>query len=180
MTKIKINDQFPDFKVDTIYKRSVQLQELLNNKKTALIFLRYEGCTLCRFDMLTFKEEYQKITNLGAQLLVVLQSDPDVLTTNITEDFYPYEVICDPNQTMYSELEITAAKTKKEMLGPGSMKKLLKVKVSGLKHGDYEGNEMQLPALFILDPSLKVTYAHYAAHITDMPTIDEIVELLSK
>ena len=45
-------------------------------------------------------------------------------------------------------------------------------------HGDYEGDEQQLPAMFILDENGVATYVHYAANIMDMPTVDEVLNLL--
>jgi hypothetical protein len=56
--------------------------------------------------------------------------------------------------------------------------KIEKIKASGFVHGKYEGDENQLPALFITEPGGKVLYAHYAANSIDMPTVDELLEKL--
>ena len=45
-------------------------------------------------------------------------------------------------------------------------------------HGDYEGNEQQLPALFILDEAGTALYANYAQDPMDMPSLDEVLEML--
>ena len=55
--------------------------------------------------------------------------------------------------------------------------------MSGVKfdltmYGDYEGNELQLPALFIVDRDKKVIHAHYGRDIMDMPSVDELVEMI--
>ena len=47
----------------------------------------------------------------------------------------------------------------------------------GLEHGAYEGNELQLPAVFLLDRGMNVVYAHRAKNAGDMP---EIADLLAK
>jgi peroxiredoxin len=180
MAKININDYFPNFQVDTIYERNKKLSDVVGSQKTAIMFLRYAGCTLCRFDMMSFKDEYQKISDTDTQLVVVLQSDPDKLSKNISKGFYPYIVICDPSQIMYQQLEIKPANVQEEMVGPGTMDKIKLVEASGFTHGDYEGEEMQLPALFIMDSSLKVIHAHYASYVTDLPNVDELVELLAE
>ena len=49
-----------------------------------------------------------------------------------------------------------------------------------LKGDAYEGNELQLPALFMTDKDLKVCYAHYGKNIMDMPTVDELIEMISQ
>ena len=61
--------------------------------------------------------------------------------------------------------------------------KLLKEKgakaaACGFSHGDYEGNEQQLPAMFIVDEDRTINYVHYAKNIMDMPTVDEVLNLL--
>ena len=50
---------------------------------------------------------------------------------------------------------------------------------NGFIHGDYEGNELQLPAMFIVDEDRKISYAHYAKELADMPEIDEVLNSLS-
>lgn len=176
--KLEVGNIFPNFTVDTVYERKLSLKEMVGDKKTVLLFLRYAGCTLCRFDMMVLKDEYEKITELGGKVLVVLQSDPDKLSSEIDKDFYPYDIICDPSQDIYAQLEIKPANSQEEMIGPKTMEKIKKVEESGLTHGDYEGNEMQLPAAFIVDKDLTVLYEHYATNITDMPSVDELANLL--
>ncbi|MBQ7081980.1 MAG: hypothetical protein IJM93_00350, partial [Oscillospiraceae bacterium] len=56
--------------------------------------------------------------------------------------------------------------------------KIEKVRASGFVHGKYEGNEQQLPAMFVVDPDGTVIYAHYAENSIDMPSVDEMLEIL--
>ena len=58
------------------------------------------------------------------------------------------------------------------------MKKGQAAAKAGYTHGDYEGNELQLPALFIVDEDGTVSYAHYAKNIADMPGVQEVLDLL--
>lgn len=176
--KLEIGSKMPDFIVDTPYERGINFKSLLTDNKTAILFLRYAGCTLCRFDMMTLKDEYDKIKESGGKVLVVLQSDPDKLSKEIEKGFYPFDVVCDPIQELYKQLEIKSANSQEEMIGPDSMEKLGRMQASGLTHGDYEGNEMQLPAAFVVDKELNVTYSRYAANITDIPDVDELSRLL--
>lgn len=49
---------------------------------------------------------------------------------------------------------------------------------AGFVHGDYEGNEMQLPAMFIVNEDGIIEYVRYAKNIMDMPKIDEVLAML--
>ncbi|MEE3426094.1 MAG: hypothetical protein VZR26_11055, partial [Erysipelotrichaceae bacterium] len=81
----------------------------------------------------------------------------------------------------YRLLDIKAAATKEEMV-EGVMDKLKekggKAREAGFVHGDYEGNELQLPAMFIVNEDGVVEYANYARNIVDLPTVDEVLAML--
>jgi peroxiredoxin len=55
-----------------------------------------------------------------------------------------------------------------------------RIQAAGIVHGKYEGNELKLPALFVVDKNASVLYAHYAKNIADMPTADELLEKLEE
>lgn len=82
---------------------------------------------------------------------------------------------------MYRQFEIEPAKSKLKLVGGGLFKLLKKMKQAkkfGFEHGAYEGNEEQLPAVVIVDENGVIKYSHYAKNIVDMPTVDEMVNML--
>ena len=56
--------------------------------------------------------------------------------------------------------------------------KAVKAAAKGYKHGAYEGEELQLPAVFIVDNDRKVSFVHYGAHVADIPSAEALVKLL--
>lgn len=90
MAKINVGEKMENFVFDTPYKRGMDLETVVGGKKTGLLFSRYYGCSLCRYDMIQLKEQYEKITATGGQVVFVLQSDPDLLARNFTENEYPF------------------------------------------------------------------------------------------
>lgn len=177
---LNINDRMPDFTFATPYAQGLSLAaEAAKAPKTAIVFLRYYGCTLCQYDIQQMAQHYDSITANGGRLLVVLQSDPDKLHAKLGDaNPLPFDIICDPEQTLYQRFGIAAANDLKDVITPKDMEKIAKVRASGLQHGDYEGNEQQLPAAFVIDSSCNVLYAHYAATLTDIPDVNELTELL--
>lgn len=171
--------QIPDFSVDTPFKRRVSLRELVSGKPAMLLFLRYYGCPLCQLDMHELAEHYDIITEAGGQAVVVLQSDPDRLAEQLgSPDALPYPIVCDPEKIMYRRLAVLPAVSQMELMGPGLMEKITLAESRGIQHGEYEGDEMQLPAAFAVDADLKVTWVHYAQGLADIPDADEIAKLL--
>ena len=101
MAKISVGEKMENFVFDTPYKRGIDLKTVVGNKKTGFLFSRYYGCSLCRYDMIVLKEQYDKIAATGGQVVFVLQSDPDLLARNITQSEYPFWVIADPEQKIF-------------------------------------------------------------------------------
>jgi peroxiredoxin len=177
MSKLIPGNKMPDFTFDTIHTTGRKLYENLAENKTALVFLRYYGCTLCQYEILQLAEQYAAIAAKGSKAYVVLQSNPTRLAEQIAPDALPFEIICDPEMKLYKEFEILpfegdAKITEKEIA------KFTALKSSGLQHGEYEGEEKQLPALFILDNTGTVLTAHYAESLADMPAMSELAEML--
>lgn len=53
-----------------------------------------------------------------------------------------------------------------------------KAKACGYSHGLYEGNEQQLRAFFYVDSDRTALKAHYGTTIMDMPTVDEMIQMI--
>ena len=169
----------PDFTFDTPFAAGLSLSEAVQKTpKTALLFLRYYGCTLCQYEMHLLAENYDQITAAGGQVLVVLQSDPAGIAEQIGPDSLPFTIICDPQAVLYEKFGIQPAASMAKMADAGTMLKIAKATAAGYKHGAYEGNELQLPAAFVVDKERRISYAHYGKSAGDTPDVRSLAELL--
>ena len=180
MPHLNKGDKMADFTYVTPYSSANRLSETVKNcpGRTAIVFLRYYGCRMCQLDMLDYAEQYEAIRAAGGQLLVVLQSDPAKLAAQIAQGELPFEIVCDPDQKLYREFDIRPASSKETMKDESSAAKFARIEARGLVHGDYEGEELQLPAAFVVDHDLNVTWAHYGQVISDTPTAEELASLI--
>ena len=182
MAKINVGEKFPNFEFKTAFKDGLHVNDVLKGK-TIFWVLRYIGCTSCNFDVCMIAQDYDKFAAKNAQVFVVMQSDQAHLKADLEKRPVPFEIISDDGMEFYKALDIKAAESKDELIGGavGLAKfavKGAKIKAMGLSHGDYEGDEMQLPAFFIVEEDGTVSYAHYAKSIGDMPTVEEALALL--
>ena len=178
MAKLVKGDKFPDFKFDTAFEKDLTITDVVNGKPTFFWFLRYIGCTICRWDVHMLTPRYQEFVDKGVNVVVVMQSTPEIVQRDLAGGTLPFHLICDEAQEIYKTLEINAAANMQELLGDGMAKlqeKGAKAAAAGFAHGDYEGIEEQLPAFFYVDSDLTVKEAHYAKGIMDMPTVDEML-----
>ena len=180
MAKLSVGHKLPAFTFDTPFETGRSLAETAKRTagKTALVFLRYYGCTLCQYDIHRFAARHDKIAAAGGQMLVVLQSDPGKIAAQLKPGELPFDIICDPGQALYQRFEIACAPSMAKMADLKTVGKIAKATAAGFKHGEYEGNELQLPAVFVVDPERNVTYAHYGSSVSDVPAPEELAELL--
>ena len=180
MPRIQKGDRLPAFIIDTDRERQVPLHSLLKGT-TILRVLRYVGCPTCRIDIHDIVSCYEEFTKRGAQVLVVMQSTPESLNAALNEEDRKVTYVCDTDQRIYRALAIDPAKTREELLGadPSAWAaKRARADAAGYVHGASEGEEMQLPAMFIVDEAGTVLFAHYGKTIPDIPTVDEMLALL--
>lgn len=180
MPKLTVGTQMPNFNFNTPFETGRTLAETVSlmKGKTALVFLRYYGCTLCQYDIHQFALAHEKIAATGGQMLVVLQSDPVKLAAQLKPGDLPFDIVCDPEQMLYREFEIAPAQSKAKMADLKTLGKITKAAAGGFKHGDYEGEELQLPATFVMGPDLVLTYVHYGTSVGDVPTPVDVEALL--
>lgn len=180
MPKLTVGATLPDFTFDTPFAqgRTMAQTAAAVSGKTALVFLRYYGCTLCQYDIHQFLVEHEKIAATGGQMLVVLQSDPGKIAAQQGPQALPFDIICDPEQKLYKQFDIRPAKSKLGMVSLKTIGKLGKAKA--FTHGEYEGDELQLPAVFVVTPDLKLTHVHYGTSAGDVPSPEELAGLLKE
>ncbi|MBQ6334933.1 MAG: redoxin domain-containing protein [Erysipelotrichaceae bacterium] len=182
MTRISKGDKFPIFSFQTAYKDDLNSKDILQGK-TIFWVLRYIGCTVCRYDVHLIAQRYDEFLAKNAQVFVVMQSDRKHVVDDLkkTDTVLPFEIITDPDKKIYELLDIKPAATKEELAG-NSLDQLKekggKAREVGFVHGDYEGDELQLPALFIVNEKGVVEYANYAEDIMDMPKVDDVLNML--
>ena len=174
--------QMPDF---TYLSPSAEgektFADYAGGKKTFVVFLRYYGCTVCRLDLHIYAQRMKEFADRDCQLMVVLQSDPALVKNEAPLGTFPFEIACDPSQAVYRQFEIEPAKNMAALIGGGlfkAVKKMNAAKKFGFTHGEYEGNEQQLPAMVLVDENGTIAFSHYAKNMTDMPSADEMLAML--
>ena len=180
--KLTKGTKMPDFEYLNPYAEGPQsFTAYAQGKKTFVVFLRYYGCTVCRLDLHVYAQRMAELAAKGAQLMVVLQSDPNLVNKEAPAGTFPYELACDPTQAVYKQFEIEPAASMGKMIGGGLFKALKKMKAAkklGFEHGEYEGNEQQLPAMVLVDENGEIAFSHYAKNLVDMPSVDEMLAKL--
>lgn len=181
MARIKEGDKFPNLAIETLYKGEGTMNDLFTAPKTVLWCLRYLGCTVCRYDIHLAAQRYDEILAKDAKIVFMLQSEKSLLQEELKDVPLPFDIICDPSMKLYEALDIKPAESMEALLG--DQLEVLKAKgaaaqAAGFSHGKYEGNEQQLPAMFIVGRDGIVEKAIYAETIMGLPNLNELLEMI--
>ena len=179
MKKRTTGETMNDLSVTTLNETGVPLSAVMGGKPAVLLVSRYAGCPLCQVSIAKYRNKYEEIKAKGGELIVVLQSTPESVKNQLGEENLPFPVICDPEKKVYEELGVEKAKNTRKLVG--SLKTLPEAAymvTHGFKHGEYEGEELQLPAVFVVKPDLRLTFAHYGKSVADVPDADAVIKQL--
>ena len=156
--KFEVGKKLEPFCCDTICQDGVSAEDLTEGLPTMFLFLRYYGCRICQLDLRDLDLGYEAVRRAGGRVVAVLQSKREILEAAAEEKPFPYTVICDPDQKLYRQFEILPAADRDELKGGDAPKKSARAVEMGLVHGEYEGNELQLPAAVLVDGEMTVRY----------------------
>ncbi len=176
--KLKPADKAPNFTYNTPSAQGQDFYSSLKAHRTILIFSRYIGCPLCQLKLMETVRGYDSITDAGGDVFFLLQSTVENAGERLRELGVRFTVVLDPEQKIYKLYGVTPAKSKLGLVSPKVLGKIREVKKLGIEHGAYEGNELQLPATFIVDDRAVVQYVRYAKNAGDMPDSRELLALL--
>ena len=184
--RLQVGDTIPNLSVTTAFGSADSLYGLIGGKNTLIWAVRYIGCPPCHLDTTMLARRWARFQAANANVVVVMQSDPQVLRDATTGEDIPFDIVCDPEMKFYQALDIRPAADMEEAGGAkiGGLEKLMAkgkaCEEMGYTHGKYEGDELQLPAVFVVDGAGKVLFAHYARYIADLPDYDAMAEFLEK
>ena len=178
-TKLTKGDAAPDVEFDTPWKAKNFLHKACGNNPGVLIFLRYQGCPVCRMEMARLKSRIGLFEKKHAKVFVFLQSRPETVANLSAEDDWPFTIVCDPDGDIFRTYGVAPGGIFK-YLHPAGLVAAIKATVLGFRHGKFEGHETQLPAVFITDAEQTIQFAYYGNTISDVPDPEEIADKIQE
>lgn len=186
MPVVSAGEKFPDLQFQTYDGKTMRVSEVLPRKRHTIFWvMRFIGCCFCQYDLDILAKEYGSFETKDAQVFAVLQSSRESITGLKGQMKVPFDIICDTDHNFYRVLDVKAT-VSKEARTPTSPEDLLRlqekqeaVAACGYQRKTSEGEPQQLPALFIVNSDGVITYAHYAVHSIDIPSLDEMLRLLN-
>ena len=165
----------PNFTATLLNGETVELSEMTKTQSVCIIFLRFMGCPLTRLRLAELQSEINRFNDKELRLLVVFESTVDRTQKYTTRKGLQLDIIPDITRQLYNKFDVRSGSIV-SMLNPNVLKKAGEATLKGHMHGAFEGNELQLPAAFIINTSQTFSYVNYGIHPADAVETDKIFE----
>lgn len=116
MARLAVGEKMLDFTAAGAFGPEEALSSRVGKGKTAIVFLRYYGCTLCQYDIHTYAEHYQEIVGDTGKLFVVLQSTPESIKKQMTRETLPLRSSVTRKENFTKNLKSTRQKIRKSLV----------------------------------------------------------------
>lgn len=164
--RIKYGDIMPEFHYDTPYQPQKSFHELtMGVTPLAVIFLANFGHPVTRYYLAKYYNTFPQLTD--CRLAVVVRSKPQVISAAFPPGAIPFEIICDPEGSLYDYFEIPTETNAYKYASIESLTILRKARKEGYKLK--KDQPQQLPLTLIVAPGGGVGVAHYGTSLTDFP-----------
>jgi peroxiredoxin len=170
---LNVNDIAPDFTAKDQNGTIINLKEKLKKGSIVLIFYRGYWCPHCSKQLKKLEDSLLQITNKGATLIAITAEQPENISKTIEKTKATYPVVFDDGLKIMKNYDVANAvdeKTIKTYKGYGI--DFTKV------NGETNGNNLPVPATFVINQQGKITYRHFDKDYTKRPSVAEILEKL--
>jgi peroxiredoxin len=170
-TKIPLQagDPAPDFELLDATGHKVKLSSFWSDKPALLMFWRHYGCSCGRDRAARLQQEYPKYLELGANVIVVGQGEPERAALYSEKNKITCPVLCDPTYQVYQAYDLLEGKTSQILFDASD--ELLKCDVEAGKQllDSRSGTDRaivdspwQLPGEFVVDKKgiIRLTYRY--------------------
>lgn len=169
-----VGDQVPKSTVQNSAGEDVDLNALIAEQPTALIFYRGGWCPFCNRHLKEVAEMRDEIASAGYQIVAISADRPaDVMKAEEKRD-YPFVLLSDSDMSTARQFGVAF------MLDEGTLKRY---KGFGVNLVDTEGNahnSLPVPTFYLVDPDGTITFAHYNPDYKVRISKEEIREAMKK
>jgi len=108
---LQVGDSAPDFELLDSFGNKITLSSFWNDKPALLLFWRHYGCSCGRDRAARLQDEYSKYIELGANVVVIGQGEPERAAAYAEKNKITCPVLCDPTYQVYQAYDLLEGKT---------------------------------------------------------------------
>jgi len=174
---LKMNSPAPEFEFEDQRGKKFRFPMDFKGKWLALFFLRHLGCPLCMEKINELKTSRGKYQTKGVEIFVVAQSTLNRVRQYAQKKGIDFFLIGDYEKRLYALYQVFPGGIS-ALLSPKVLVATIRATLKGNLHGKFEGDELQKPAVFIIDPEGKLAYVEYGRDIASVMDERRFFEVL--
>lgn len=156
--------------------------ELPGDVLTHVQFRRFAGCPVCNLHLQSIARRHDEISAAGVREVAVFHSSGELLAPHVAA--LPFAVVPDPDKELYREFGVESSR--RALLDPRGWGMIIKglattigpVVAKERPAPSPEGDNLGLPADFLIDSTGRVLAAHYGQHLGDHWSVDDLLDLV--
>lgn len=175
-TPLQAGDAAPDFELLDSTGKTLKLSSFWNGKPALLLFWRHYGCSCGRDRAVRLQNEYAQCLELGANVVVIGQGEPERAAVYAERNKIPCAVLCDPTFKVYQAYDLLEGKPSQILFDAPD--EYLKCDINAGKqlyesrHGTERAmvdSPWQLPGEFVVDKNGIIRLAYRYQYCEDWP-----------
>ena len=173
---VQVGDAAPDLELLDSTGDKAQLSSFWTGKPALILFWRHYGCSCGRARATRFLQEYPTYLELGANVAVIGQGEPERAAAYAEKNKINCPVLCDPTFQAYQAYDLLEGKTSQVLFDASD--EFLKCdleagrKLQETRHGTERASvdsPWQLPGEFVVDKSGVIRLAYRYQYCEDWP-----------
>lgn len=146
--------EIPDLTLKNSHGQAVTLASLHQERPVALVFFRGGWCPICTRHTAALIKAYPQVKELGAELVGISPDDTEHSQDNVAKHAIPFPILSDP--------DVTAAKAfgLAFQVDDATLKRYKSFGLDLEKASGFQHHALPVPAVFIVDESGKIVFAH--------------------
>jgi peroxiredoxin len=164
-------DNAPDFELENSSKELIKLSDLWSKKPMLLIFWRHTGCGCGFARAAEIRKQYDSITKMGIQVVIITQAEPERATFYAKEQGIKGTLLSDPNYEVYRAYDLLDGNGP-QILGTSDIDYSIGEKLQKDREGTQRAlvdNPWLLPGEFIIDKSGLIQFTYRYDNCDDIP-----------
>jgi peroxiredoxin len=173
---LQVGDPAPDFELQDSTGATVYIRDTWKNEPALLLFWRHYGCSCGIERAKRLQNEYSDYIELGANVIVIGQGEPERAAAYIQKHNLPCPVLCDPTYKVYEAYDLLEGKPSQIVFdAPDEFLQCnfdAGANLQRSRHGTERAavdNPWQLPGEFVVDQQGTIRLAYRYQYCEDWP-----------
>ena len=167
-----INSKAPDFKAKDQHGKEIRLKDLVKQGKVVLVFYRGNWCPFCNRQLKKLEDSLSLITEKGATVIAVTPEKPEGIAQTVEKTGAEYSILYDDEQKIMKAYEVDFE------VPENTIKRYRNTDIDLEKINGRNWKYLPVPAVYIIDKELNITYRFFNSDYKKRPSVQEIVKNL--